>query len=59
MNVLDQLKAQFGSALPEGADRAAFELAVRPATDAKFGDYQANGCLATLGDEKSMTTVLG
>ena len=46
MNVLDQLKARFGAALPEGADRAAFEKAVRPATDPKFGDYQANGCMA-------------
>src|SRR6185312_11885306 len=46
MNVLDQLKARFGDALPEGADRAAFEKAVRPATDPKFGDYQANGCIA-------------
>ena len=46
MNVLDQLKARFGCALPEGADRTAFENAVRPATDPKFGDYQANGCMA-------------
>jgi arginyl-tRNA synthetase len=46
MNVLDQLKARFGPALPDGADRAAFEKAVRPATDPKFGDYQANGCMA-------------
>src|SRR5580658_8865180 len=46
MNVLDQLKARFGSALPEGPDRAAFEKAVRPSTDPKFGDYQANGCMA-------------
>jgi arginyl-tRNA synthetase len=46
MNVLDQLKARFGAALPEGADRAAFAKAVRPATDPKFGDYQANGCMA-------------
>src|ERR1700761_3530539 len=46
MNVLDQLKARFGAALPEGADRATFEKTVRPATDAKFGDYQANGCMA-------------
>lgn len=46
MNVLDQLKARFGAALPEDADHAAFEKAVRPATDPKFGDYQANGCMA-------------
>ena len=36
----------FVLALPEGADRAAFAKAVRPATDPKFGDYQANGCMA-------------
>src|SRR5262249_8158559 len=46
MNVLDQLRARFGAAMPEGADRPAFEKAVRPATDPKFGDYQANGCMA-------------
>ncbi len=50
MNVLDQLKGRFGIALPEGAnadtDRAAFEKALRPAGDPKFGDYQANGCMA-------------
>ncbi len=45
MNVLDLLKARFGTALPEGADRSAFSAAVRPATDPKFGDYQANGCM--------------
>jgi arginyl-tRNA synthetase len=46
MNVLERLRAQFESGLPEGADPAAFQAAVRPATDAKFGDYQANGCMA-------------
>ena len=46
MNVLEKLRTIFGSALPEGADRAAFAQAVRPATDPKFGDYQANGCMA-------------
>ncbi len=46
MNVLNRLRAIFGSALPEGTDRTAFEKAVRPATDPKFGDYQANGCMA-------------
>jgi arginyl-tRNA synthetase len=45
MNVLERLRTIFGAALPEGADRAAFEKAVRPATDSKFGDYQANGCM--------------
>jgi arginyl-tRNA synthetase len=46
MNLLARLRERFGSALPEGADRAAFEQAVRPSTDPKFGDYQANGCMA-------------
>jgi arginyl-tRNA synthetase len=46
MNVLEKLRTIFGSMLPEGADRAAFAKAVRPATDPKFGDYQANGCMA-------------
>jgi arginyl-tRNA synthetase len=52
MNLLDRLRKSFGAALPEGIDRAAFEKAVRPASDPKFGDYQANGCMAlakTLG----------
>ncbi len=52
MNLLARLRESFGAALPEGADRALFEKAVRPSTDPKFGDYQANGCMAlakTLG----------
>ena len=43
---LARLRELFVPALPEGADRAAFAAAVRPATDPKFGDYQANGCMA-------------
>ena len=46
MNLLERLRSNFGTAVPAGADRAAFENAVRPATDPKFGDYQANGCMA-------------
>ena len=46
MNVLSRLRELFLPALPEGIDRAAFASAVRPATDPKFGDYQANGCMA-------------
>ncbi len=46
MNLLQELRTVFGSAIPEGPDRVAFEKAVRPATDSKFGDYQANGCMA-------------
>jgi len=49
MNVLERLRLIFGSALPEGIDRAGFAKAVRPATDPKFGDYQANGCMALAG----------
>ena len=46
MNVLDQLKARFGSALPEGAGRRSRRPCARLETDPKFGDYQANGCMA-------------
>jgi len=46
MNVIETLRIVLGSALPEGVDRQAFEKALRPATDPKFGDYQANGCMA-------------
>ncbi len=46
MNVIETLRSALGSALPEGVDRSAFEKALRPATDPKFGDYQANGCMA-------------
>ncbi len=46
MNLLARLRERFGPALPEGADRSAFEQAVRHSTDPKFGDYQANGCMA-------------
>ena len=46
MNVLERLRAAFAAATPEGGDRAAFAAAVRPSGDPKFGDYQANGCMA-------------
>jgi len=46
MNVLAALRSKFAAATPEGADPHAFALAVRPSTDPKFGDYQANGCMA-------------
>jgi len=46
MNVLDTLRRSFAAATPEGGDPVAFALAVRPSTDSKFGDYQANGCMA-------------
>ena len=46
MNVLEQLRRAFAAVTPEGGDPHAFALAVRPSTDPKFGDYQANGCMA-------------
>lgn len=46
MNVLNRLRAAFAAATPEGGDPAVFGNAVRPAGDPKFGDYQANGCMA-------------
>jgi arginyl-tRNA synthetase len=46
MNILSELRARFSAAVPDGADAAAFAAAVRPSTDPKFGDYQANGCMA-------------
>ena len=45
MNVLQQLRQRFHAAAPEGADAESFAQAVRPSTDPKFGDYQANGCM--------------
>ena len=46
MNVLETLRSAFSAATPPGGDAAAFAAAVRPSTDPKFGDYQANGCMA-------------
>ncbi|HMB08556.1 MAG TPA: arginine--tRNA ligase, partial [Isosphaeraceae bacterium] len=46
MNVLERLRGAFAAAVPEGSDAPAFAAAVRPSNDAKFGDYQANGCMA-------------
>jgi arginyl-tRNA synthetase len=46
MNVLERLRNAFAAATPEGGDPAAFAAAVRPSGDPKFGDYQANGCMA-------------
>ena len=46
MNVLEKLRKAFAVATPEGADPRAFAMAVRASTDPKFGDYQANGCMA-------------
>jgi arginyl-tRNA synthetase len=46
MNVLEALRHAFAAATPEGGDPGVFAAAVRPSTDPKFGDYQANGCMA-------------
>ena len=46
MNVLEALRVAFAAATPEGGDPQAFAQAVRSSTDPKFGDYQANGCMA-------------
>ena len=46
MNVLKRLRDAFGKATPDQADPEEFRRAVRPANDPKFGDYQANGCMA-------------
>jgi len=46
MNVLQRLRPAFAAATPDGGDPVAFAQAVRPSTDSRFGDYQANGCMA-------------
>ena len=46
MNVLEFFRQRFALAIADEAQRPAFADAVRPATDPKFGDYQANGSMA-------------
>jgi arginyl-tRNA synthetase len=46
MNVLELIRTAFAASTPEGGDPISFGNAVRPITDPKFGDYQANGCMA-------------
>jgi arginyl-tRNA synthetase len=46
MNVLNFLRHAFRAAAPEGADPEAFAAAVRASGEPRFGDYQANGCMA-------------
>jgi arginyl-tRNA synthetase len=46
MNVLQHLREAFAAATPEGGDPVAFAAAVRASNDPKFGEYQANGCMA-------------
>ena len=46
MNVLEKLRTAFAAVTPEGGDPTVFAAAVRPSQDSKFGEYQANGCMA-------------
>jgi arginyl-tRNA synthetase len=46
MNVLERLREAFAAATPDQGDPVAFRDAVRATNDPKFGDYQANGCMA-------------
>ncbi len=46
MNILAALRARFAQSTPLGSDPASFAAAVRQASEPKFGDYQANGCMA-------------
>ena len=46
MNVLEFFRQRFAQAIADESQRPAFADAVRPATDPKFGDYQANGSMA-------------
>jgi len=52
MNVLDWLRQAFAAATPAGGNPEAFAAAVRLSTDSKFGDYQANGCMALAKAQK-------
>jgi arginyl-tRNA synthetase len=53
MNVLERLRTAFAAATPEGGDPAVFRGAVRSTNDSKFGDYQANGCMAIAKELKA------
>jgi arginyl-tRNA synthetase len=46
MNVLNRLRRSFAAVSPVGSPPDTFAQAVRSSTDSKFGDYQANGCMA-------------
>ena len=46
MNILARIRAAFFEAAPDANDASAFASAVKPISDPKFGDYQANGCMA-------------
>src|SRR5262245_31342277 len=51
MNILHELRSRFEKALaPLCADPAPYAAMVKPAQDAKFGDYQAN-CAMPLAKE--------
>jgi len=46
MNVLEMFRRRFAQAVSDESQRADLADSVRPATDPKFGDYQANGAMA-------------
>ena len=46
LNVLTLLRERFRRAIPEGVDPESFTRAIRESGSDKFGDYQANGCMA-------------
>lgn len=45
MNILEFFRERFANTIDDETQRQAFADAVRAATDAKFGDYQANGAM--------------
>lgn len=45
MNILEFIRERFARTIEDTSQRQAFADAVRPATDPKFGDYQANGAM--------------
>lgn len=45
MNILEFFRDRFARTIDDEAQRQSFADAVRPATDPKFGDYQANGAM--------------
>ena len=45
MNILEFIRERFARTIEDASQRQAFADAVRPATDPKFGDYQANGAM--------------
>lgn len=46
MNILKELRRRFATAAPVGISPEDFSAAVRPSVEVRYGDYQANGCMA-------------